>query len=89
MPTYEDPVAVETHIPDDHTFSEFWILYILPPKRVTVPYWPRGNEVGSLILPSPACGSGTGFIHPIRNLDTAAGLGFAISKSFNAVGGKG
>ena len=35
--SYEEPVAVETHMPEDQTFNEFWISYNFPPMRVTVP----------------------------------------------------
>ena len=34
-----DPVAVQIHIPDDHTFKLFLTSYGFPPNRVTVPYW--------------------------------------------------
>ena len=46
----EEPVAVETHIPEDQTLRLFWTSKGRPPKRVMVPYWLRGRSCGSLIL---------------------------------------
>lgn len=68
------PVLVQTHIPDDHTFKLCETSYVFSENLVMAPL---------LFLDSVSDGW-TSVMWPIRNLDTAAGLGLAISRSFNA-----
>ena len=67
-----EPVLVETHIPDDHTFKLCLTSYDTPAKRVLA-------SLGNVDESSSSFDN-----HPRRKRDTAPGLGFAINKSFSA-----
>ena len=69
-----DPVLVQTHIPEDQTLILSTTSYACPANRVAVP-----NSRDFF-----ASSSSIGFNQPIRNRETAAGLGLAIRRSFNA-----